>query len=104
MRSDAFPGDPYGWATNQAGHVCIGLAIATLTPWQWGGDAITIAAVYWIVSEVILQRRRLYLDAAADTGFVAAGAAYPLMPGYWWQAGLVALIGAALAIGAWVRR
>lgn len=104
MHSDSYARDPYGHVTNQSGHVLIGLAAAVLTPWAWGGDVLTIAAVYWIVSEVILQRRRLYLDAAQDAAFVAGGAAVPwaLAAGYGWV--LVLVIGAALAAGAWVRR
>lgn len=104
MRSDAFARDPYGHVTNQCGHVVLGLAASILTPWHFGGDIVTISAVYWLVSEVLLQRRRLYLDAAQDTAFVAAGAAVPfaLSIGYAWA--LVLAVGAALALGAWVRR
>lgn len=106
MQSDAYPTDPYGHVTNQCGHVVIGLAASILTPWSWGGDVLTIAAVYWLISEVALQRRRLYWDAAQDAGFVAAGAAVPfgLADGYWPAAGLILTIGAALAAGAWARR
>lgn len=106
MKSDAFENDPYGWTTNQCGHALIGIAASVLTPWAWGGDMITIAAAYWLVSEVLLQRRALFADAAQDTAFVTSGATLPIAlgAGYWPGAGVVAIIGAMLALGAWVRR
>ena len=104
-RSSGFPGDPYGHVTNQCGHMVLGLAVAALMPFALLADAVTVVALYWLLVEVLDQRKALFRDALEDAGFVAAGASIPaaLAAGYWFSAGLLTGAGLALAIGWWRR-
>lgn len=105
---DAYPRDPYGWVTNQAGHAAIvGIAMGGALLWLPPIPATIIAAsVYFIVWEwayqIVALGSKLYRDAVADTINVAMGAglagAVGLVPAFWaiWGAWLLILcIGAA---------
>ncbi len=107
MKADDFRADPYGWATNQAGHITIGVAAAVVAQavGLWWPLPLAIAAVYWVVAEYAMQRSALPLDGAVDTAFVAGGASLPAALAWhpWAAVGLCGLCGAGLAFGA-VRR
>lgn len=102
-----FPRDPYGWVTNNCGHIVLGLGFAVLAQaiGLWWPIPLLIAAVYWVAAEYVLQRSALFLDGLTDTGFVAAGATLPaaMNLGDWWAVGLCAVVGVALGVGAKVR-
>lgn len=72
-----FDGDPYGYATNQAGHAyLIGLPAALiLSPW-WGliATPAIIAVVYAVLWEWLVQRGRDWRDSLEDSVHVMAGA------------------------------
>ena len=99
---DDFANDWYGWLTNQCGHIVLGLGAGLVVP-IWG--PVTMAAFYWLVVEVVLQRNRLWRDSIMDTFFVMAGGS--LLPAYdigHLQALTVAAIaGCMLGFGVWKR-
>lgn len=94
--ADDFPRDPYGWVTNQAAHFAIGLAMVA-----FGVPLLLVAPIYWVVSEVALQRLALWQDGLVDTFHVAMGAAVLTAddPRPW-----LIVWGATLAAGVWRRR
>ena len=95
-----FQGDPYGHATNQAGHFCIGLFLAALLAPMWGYPAAVIVALgYGLIWEGLVQRWALPVDSFEDTVNVASGAVYAV------SGSLVVLVAWAglLALGAWRR-
>ena len=95
-----FKGDPYGHATNQAGHMAIGLVLAAVLAPIWGYPAALIVALgYGLLWEGLVQRYVLPWDSLEDTLNVAAGAAYAV-------SGSLAVLGAwaiLLAVGVWRR-
>lgn len=68
-----FKNDPYGYATNQAGHFCIGLFFALLLPW-W---LVVLVYVVWEATQVYFFKAGIQ-DSIEDTVFVAGGALFPL--------------------------
>lgn len=102
-----FPGDPYGWVTNQTGHACIGVAL-TLILWPllavW---AVPLVAVgYFLAWEIGVQRGRLIRDSLHDTAHVLAGSgviAAALAYGHRAASVVAAAEFVALAVGAWRR-
>ncbi len=102
-----FPGDPYGWVTNQTGHACIGVAL-TLAVWPvLHLAAVPLVAVgYFLAWEIGVQRGRLIRDSLHDTAHVLAGAgviAAALAYGHLAALAVAAAEFAALMIGAWRR-
>lgn len=102
-----FPGDPYGWVTNQTGHACIGVAL-TLVLWPllaaWAVLIVTIG--YLLVWEIGVQRGRLIRDSLHDTAHVLAGAgviAAALAWGHLAASAVAAAEFVALMLGAWRR-
>lgn len=76
---DSQPGDPYLWATNQAGHAMIGFGLALVV-----GPAIA-ALAYFVAWEVLYQVRKLgggWKDSIADTLFVTVGALLASFPAF----------------------
>ncbi len=108
MTPDRFPKQPYAWATNQCGHVCIGLgtAIAAQAVGLWWPIPLAVAAAYWLFAEYGLQRAGLPLDGLTDAAFVGAGASVPAALAWqpWAAVALCVATGAALAVGAWRRQ
>lgn len=70
---DEYKNDPYGYATNQAGHFCIGLFLALLFPW-W---LVVSTYVVWEATQVYLFKAGVQ-DSIEDTAFVAGGSLFPL--------------------------
>lgn len=77
-RADSQPADWYGWATNQCGHVLVGILLtwagimAGLAMWLAGGAVLAL----YLLKEVGDVRRGGKLgDGLTDMGFVAAGIA-----------------------------
>jgi type III secretory pathway component EscU len=70
---DGFRSNPYGYATNQAGHFCIGLFLALLLPW-W---LVLLAYAVWEAVQVYLFKSDMK-DSIEDTAFVAAGSLFPV--------------------------
>lgn len=92
---DDFARDPYGYATNQAGHACIIGLPAALVLLPWFGPVLTpiiVAVVYGVVWELIVQRGRMWADSLDDTAHVMAGASIicGATVGYWTAAVCVA--------------
>lgn len=74
---DDQPGDPLGWAGNQAGHAMIGFGLSLVV-----GPIVAVLA-YFIAWEVLYQIRELdggWKDSIADTAHVAAGAVLAAFP------------------------
>ena len=106
IEPDAYQNDAYGHVVNQAGHIVLGLAIASLAAFAglWWPIPLAAAAGYWVVGEYVLQRAGLFWDGIEDASFVAAGASFPFtVTGSWGQVALCAGVGIVLAIGAWRR-
>ena len=106
LTPDDFAGDAYGHLTNQAGHIVLGLGIASLAAFLglWWPIPIAAAAAYWVIGEYVLQRAGLFWDGIEDATFVALGATFPFtVTGSLTQVGLCFGAGLALAIGAWRR-
>jgi hypothetical protein len=106
---DSFARDPYGYATNQAGHAYLVGAPAALilAPW-WGLIAApaVIAVVYWLAWEIGVQRGRLWWDSFEDAVHVMAGASVicALMSGDRWIApGCLLAQAVLLCVGIWRR-
>ena len=96
-----FPRNPYGHATNQAGHMAIGLCLAAPLAPFWGYPAALIVAMgYGLLWEGLVQRYVLPWDSLEDTLNVAAGASYAVS-GSLWVLGAWAVL---LAVGVWRRR
>ena len=95
-----FPRNPYGHATNQSAHFCIGLCLAAILAPFWGYPAALIVAMgYGLLWEGLVQRYVLPWDSLEDTLNVAAGAAYAV-------SGSLAVLAAwvvLLAVGVWRR-
>lgn len=101
---DDFATDPYGYATNQAGHgYIIGMPIALALIPFWGPYAtpIVIALAYGIVWEIIIQRGKKWADSLEDTAHVMAGASIicGAMVSYWTAAICMAAALAVIACG-----
>lgn len=106
IKPDAYINDPYGHVTNQCGHFVLGIAATCLCVFigLWWPIPLAVAAVYWVISEYLIQRAGLFWDGIEDAGFVAAGAAWPFtVLGSWNNLGIVVGVGFALGIGAWRR-
>lgn len=75
--ADSFPGDPYSYLTNQAGHAyLVGVPAALIVaPW-WGLIAApaAIAVAYAVFWEWLVQRGRDWRDSFEDSVHVMAGA------------------------------
>lgn len=102
-RSDAFLRDPYGWVTNQCGHMVLGLAVAVFTPLHWGFDPAAAAVTYWLLVEVLDQRLRLFWDSFEDTMWVLLGAMILTIHDWGHLQYLMGLAGLGLAFGYWRR-
>lgn len=75
--ADDFPRDPYGHATNQAGHamlVGVPLALLGLLAFPPVAVPVFVALAYWVIWELIIQRGYLWADSLMDTACVMAGA------------------------------
>jgi hypothetical protein len=109
---DDFAGDWYGWVTNQAGHIALGVlavwVVGALTaddlPSRWAVLALALAPYLgWEVGQ-----RGGWIDSAQDVGFYALGASgvalnWPLDD----PRAVAPWVGVALsglALGGWVRR
>ena len=107
ITSDSFPGDPYGWLTNQCGHGVLGLALAVYGDalGLWWAYPLAAAFLYWLLIEVLGQRLKLPADAFVDTVNVMAGATIPpaLARGDLTAVGVLTVWGALLGIGYWGR-
>lgn len=76
---DSQPGDPYLWATNQAGHAMIGFGLSLVL------GPVAAAVLYFVAWEVLYQIRRLgggWKDSVADSLFVAVGACLAAYPAF----------------------
>lgn len=96
-----FPGDAYGWVTNQLSHAALGLVAAWALHLQAGLSPV-LAVVAFVAFEVAqLGRGASWRDFIEDTGFFCVGVWWCLTGGSWWL-----LAGAAVALGAgiWSRR
>jgi hypothetical protein len=101
----SFRGDPYGWLTNQCGHVLSGIAGAWLAALcgapVWlivvGAVAISIGIEVW---QRLRQRGADGDDSIADVAFACWGALWQVTGG-WWPPALVISIG--LAAGTYLR-
>ena len=74
---DDQPGDPIGWAGNQAGHAMIGFGLSLVA-----GPLVAVL-VYFIAWEVLYQIRELdggWKDSVSDTAHVASGALLAAFP------------------------
>jgi hypothetical protein len=108
LKPGNFRNDPYGYATNQAGHAMIGLALSTLLfPW-WGiPSAIIVGLCYLLIWEGLVQGFVLPVDSFEDSVHVTTGGGIivtALSYGWW---GLMAILGAwavLLAVGVWRRQ
>jgi hypothetical protein len=102
---DAFPGNPYGHLTNQAGHAYLvgaPLALALSPLWGLVVTPAIVAVCYWIIWERIIQRGRDWRDSFEDAVHVMAGASVmcaALSGSYWAAWGCLAAQGALLAVG-----
>lgn len=76
MISDDFKGDWYGAATNQCGHMTLGLGFAVYLPLAGWWSVPLAALAYWVIVEVGMQRNSLWRDSIMDTAHVMAGAAF----------------------------
>ena len=103
-----FRGDPYGHATNQAGHFAIGLALATLLFPLWGApSALIVGACYGLLWEGLVQRWVLPLDSFEDSVHVTAGGGFVVTAlAYGWTGAMAILAAWAvlLTVGVWRRR
>ena len=106
---DAFPGDPYGWLTNQAGHFVLGLVLFAVLAWMTGRRPALawLAALYagWEAWQLTIVWD--IADAVADWLFVMLGGAFGHAASHGrvkrMGAALVALV-AGLAAGTWRRK
>lgn len=103
IKPDAFPKDPYGYVTNQCGHMVLGLAVSVFTPLHWTFDPFVAAFVYWAVVEVYIERLTLIWDSLEDTMWVMVGAMILTIHDWGQLQYLMALAGAGLAFGYWRR-
>lgn len=92
MGADDFADDWYGHVTNQAGHAYVigtGLALlgATILPPLWVPPVM--AALYFLIWEVAIQRGKLWADSIEDTAFVMAGAS-PICGALWYASDFMA--------------
>ena len=104
FEADDFAKDPYGYATNQAGHACIIGIPAGLVLLPFIGPyaaPVVVALVYGGLWEVVIQRGKLWRDSIEDTAHVMAGASIicGATVSYWTVAGCVAAWLALIAIG-----
>lgn len=101
---DDFPGDPLGYAGNQAGHALLGAFLAVL--WAclstWWPVPVGVVLAYYLAVEVA---QGWSLDGVEDAAYVGAGAALPpaIVAGPWYAAALMAVGAVALGAGAWRR-
>lgn len=66
--------DPYGYATNQAGHFAIGLALSTvLFPWWGVAAAVIVGLCYGLIWEGLVQGFVLPVDSFEDSVHVTTG-------------------------------
>lgn len=96
---DSQPGDPYGWACNQAGHLAIGFGLSLVL------GPVATAVLYFVAWEVLYQVRRLgggWRDSVADTLFVGVGALLAAYPAF--QVHLYGAFVVMIVIGAGYRR
>ncbi len=109
LRPDAYPGQPYDHATNQAGHyaavgITAGLALwPLLGPWT----PLVVALVYGLGWEVWWQGLPDWRDGLDDTVHVTAGAGLATLvsPTAWGAAAVLHLAWLALlAVGVRRRR
>lgn len=73
-----FPGQPYAYLTNQAGHAYLvgfpaALALAPLAGLV--AAPVIVAVIYGILWEIVIQNGRLWRDSLEDTVHVMVGAA-----------------------------
>jgi hypothetical protein len=83
LSPDAFLTDAYGWLTNQTGHVLLGLVLTAIVAvimravveTDMRREALLVVSVaYLVVWEGLIQTWGAgFLDALADTAFVALG-------------------------------
>ena len=96
---DSQPGDPYGWACNQSGHLAIGFGLSLVL------GPVATAVLYFVAWEVLYQVRRLgggWRDSVADTLFVGVGGLLSAYPAF--QVHIYAGFVVMLVIGAGYRR
>lgn len=96
---DSQPGDPYGWACNQAGHLAIGFGLSLVL------GPVAAAVLYFVAWEVLYQVRRLgggWRDSVADTLFVGVGGLLSAYPAF--QVHLYGAFVVMVAIGVRYRR
>lgn len=104
----AFIHDPYAYLCNQAGHAyLVGTPLALLAL-SFGGiwTPLIVAAVYWLVWELGVQRGRMWRDSIEDTVHVMTGAGVicaALEGGYWPVWALLLAQAVLLAVGVWRR-
>lgn len=85
---DSFHNDWYGWVTNQAGHVLLGIVIAWLTGRVW--PAVVLAVAFELA-----QWSPDVVDSVTDVFFTASGAVFQIYAGN----GIMYALVVALAIG-----
>ena len=99
LTPDSQPGDAYGWACNQAGHLAIGFGLSLVL------GPVATAVLYFVAWEVLYQVRRLgggWRDSVADTLFVGVGGLLSAYPAF--QVHIYAGFVVMLVIGAGYRR
>lgn len=109
--ADDFAGDPYGHATNQAGHAFLvgaPMALIFLTLAPPVAVPILAAMLYGIIWEILIQRGRLWADSLMDTACVMVGSSVIcggftyIPPALFWQAWVTitaCFIGYAIVVG-----
>lgn len=107
LAPSSFPRSPYAHVTNQAGHFCIGLTLATLLfPW-WGiPAAIVVGLAYGLIWEGLVQQWVLPWDSFEDSVHVTTGGVYAVLAMAYDFLGAVIVLGVwagLLAVGAWKR-
>jgi hypothetical protein len=102
----SFPGDPQGYAANQAGHAFVGVALAVVLTgtlpeaWAW----VVAGVAYWVFWERIIQHGSNLRDSYEDAVFVTCGAALWCTSEWVDAMGVLGLTLALMGIGVWRRK
>ncbi|MDE0590412.1 hypothetical protein OU789_10785 [Halocynthiibacter sp. C4] len=112
FQPDDFQGDWYGWLTNQAAHVLLGMGIFAAVSLLFSHIskrphemALIISAFGYGFFEYL--QGGTFIDSVADWAFVMSGAFFAVAAWHMRRnimAGLVVSVGALLVVGVWRRK